>query len=209
MQQATQAIAAYRTLVHFAADNYPAAPGAGWMCLLLGWQQLGQGVQHSEQQRRAVCLAALLIQPIKHPLPLEPMTLGQGQGSNGQACPATTASCANHATAGMAAHAHAEARYALALTACSFQSALSHGWLFAALIASVMGVRANLSGGVGTAGAQCLCRSVVGRIDLDKPAAQVTGHRHVAGSLGQGIELIHTDVERVEDVHVHPDCADI
>ena len=160
MQQAAQAIAAYRTLVHFAADNYPAAPGAGWTCLLLGWQQLGQGVQNAEQQKRAVGLAALLIHPIKNPLPLEPVTLGQGQGSNGQACPATTASCANHAAASVAAHAHAEARYALALTACSFQSALSHGWLFAALIASVMGVRANLSGGVGAACAQLLGGSI-------------------------------------------------
>jgi len=80
VEQAAQAVAAHGALVHLAAHHHATTPGAGRAGLLLGGEKLGLGLENPEHQKRAVEATALLVDPIKDPLPLQPVALGQGQG---------------------------------------------------------------------------------------------------------------------------------
>ncbi len=80
LQKAPQAVATHRTLVHLAAHDDAAAPGAGGMGAKPGWEQGGLGVQLPQDQPFPLETAALAIEPLKDPVAPQPVLGRQGHG---------------------------------------------------------------------------------------------------------------------------------
>ena len=101
--------------------------------------------------------------------------------SSGEAGAAALAARADHTTAGVGAHPYTETRDALPLAVCSPR---------VRLVMDVSWLPADLNLGFYQS------------VHIDQPAAAVAGHRHIAGGLHQGVELIHALPLGVEQLDV-------
>jgi len=80
VEQAPQSITSHGPPVNLAAHHHPTAPGAGRMVSLLQGKEARLGIENTQHHGRALDPISLLVEEVKNPLPLEPVTLGQGQG---------------------------------------------------------------------------------------------------------------------------------
>ena len=107
--------------------------------------------------------------------------LNSSPRSSGEAGTSALATRADHTTAGVGAHPYTETRDALPLAVCSSEGALGHGRLLATgrSESGILSVSPHRSAS---------CRG--------------SRHRHIAGGLHQGVELIHALPLGVEQLDV-------
>ena len=143
MQQATQAVPAHSPFTHLAADHQGAATAARWMSPQFRSQQAWLFWHHAQHHPVAVMTATDAMKPVEATVP--PKSHGGGEchqpwrcgrsraisGSDGKTGTAPLATGADHATAGVGAHADPETGDPLPLAAGSTQSALRHDSLLA------------------------------------------------------------------------------